>query len=185
MLTLTEEGGLSKQLLDFAVSKGAVALAVAKDNKLAQKIYKDYGFVVSGSYKDGSLYMTLPKDRKNLKNQSIDRGKGQYKALNEASVRTKPIVIKNVETFNAYMRDVDNSPDRFDIYFWSPKIKKFKADTGFVRVDTERNEAREALKNNIPVVIKLRKDNKPGLAALYYTPAQVGLTDDLVPMNES
>lgn len=55
--------GLSKQLLDYATKTlHANHLGVAKDNKLAQKIYKDYGFrFTTGKSENGSiLYMSLP-----------------------------------------------------------------------------------------------------------------------------
>lgn len=55
--------GLSKQLLDYATKTlKANHLGVAEDNKLAQKIYKDYGFTFTkGKSENGNiLYMSLP-----------------------------------------------------------------------------------------------------------------------------
>lgn len=53
--------GLSKQILDFAVKRlGCKYLSVNKSNKLAKKIYDDYGFKVY-EQDDNMYYMTLDK----------------------------------------------------------------------------------------------------------------------------
>lgn len=53
--------GLSKQILDFAVKQlNCKYLSVNKNNKLAKKIYDDYGFKVY-EQDDNMYYMTLEK----------------------------------------------------------------------------------------------------------------------------
>lgn len=61
--------GLSKQILDYAVkSMGCKYLSVNKNNKIAKKVYDDYGFKVYHE-DDTMYYMTIDK---NIKESSTD-----------------------------------------------------------------------------------------------------------------
>lgn len=55
--------GLSKQILDFAVSKGAYWLTVYEDNEIAKLVYKKYGFETNYIDYKNSLRVMLLKSK--------------------------------------------------------------------------------------------------------------------------
>lgn len=70
--------GLGKQILDIAVNKyKAGALAVYKDNEIAYKMYKNYGFKESSNRKSKDYYyMYLERNKdKSIKESYIDESK--------------------------------------------------------------------------------------------------------------
>ena len=89
--------GLSKQLLDYAISNyKANALAVKIDNKLAQKVYLDYGFSF-GSGKDDTMgnskimYLNESSIQDSYHFEFLDKNVHFYDKIDEAATDNKKL----------------------------------------------------------------------------------------------